>query len=144
MPHYIAHRCVCAANISSQMCKRSKVFYMAAERGPAVLVEQAEQMTCDDGLPCEGRWQLLAPAPSQCMLYGSDAGFEHRASFRCLGCRTCGEMTDDVKMETDSCLHSLKHSFQLEMLVKAWYLNFDIPCRRTESGSQIQHGSFGV
>lgn len=68
---------------------------MAAETGPAVLMEQVEQTTCDDGLPCEGRWQLLAPASSQCMLYGSDAGFGHRASFRQLGCRICGEMVGE-------------------------------------------------
>lgn len=67
---------------------------MAAETGPAVLIEQVEQMICDDGLPCEARWQLLGPAPSS-ILYGSDVGFKHTASFRWLGCRICREMMKD-------------------------------------------------
>lgn len=65
---------------------------MAVETGPAVLMEQVEQAACGDGLPCEGRQQHLTPAPSQRVLCGSDAEFGHRASFRWLGCRICGEM----------------------------------------------------
>ena len=52
-------------------------------------------MTYNDRIPCEGRWQLLAPALSQRMLYGSNPEFRHRASFRWLGCRICGDMAED-------------------------------------------------
>lgn len=68
---------------------------MAAETGPAVLLEQVEQATCGDGLPREGRQHHSTPAPSQRVLYGSDGEFGHRASFRWLGCRRCGEVMGD-------------------------------------------------
>lgn len=63
------------------------MFCMDAGTGPAVLMEQVEQMTCNNELTCEGRWQLSGPAPSQYMLYGSDAGFGDMTIFRWLGCR---------------------------------------------------------
>lgn len=136
IPHYMAHRWEGSAYISWQVCKMWLVrqdlpcWWSRCSRWSRWSVMMDFPVKGPFGscpLPVHYPWQ-------QCWLW-------RWGKFDMAGLQDM--QRDHKRWEIDFCLHSLKHSFQLATLVKAWYGNFGVPCR-TESSSKMQYRSFGV